>query len=293
MGITKLVPTLKQMDCQIIIFMTRYILLAFLTLFMPGVTFSAIDSVRVKVVYDTTYSHSEEEKCQKDMTELDIGDSCSHFYSLWKVREQEVLDSVNNSGTPSISGVRSIIKKLSSAQAYNVFKNFPRQGTLVYTDKIIKDAFKYEEDMPQFEWTLLKGDTVIAGYQCQKATGTLRGRMWTAWYSPDIPIQDGPWKLGGLPGLILGAADSSGLYSFYCTGIERGNDKPITLPKEQYIDCSPEELQSVYNDYYSQGTLYLEKVLGIPATKIAREHIGPEALKKKKATFIEIYNSKK
>lgn len=47
----------------------------------------------------------------------------------------------------------------------------------------------------------------IAGYEVRKATTHFRGRNYTAWYAPKIPIPAGPWKLGGLPGLILEAYD--------------------------------------------------------------------------------------
>lgn len=37
-----------------------------------------------------------------------------------------------------------------------------------------------------------------------------------------IPIKAGPWKFGGLPGLILKAYETKYLYAFEAVGIEKG-----------------------------------------------------------------------
>ena len=55
----------------------------------------------------------------------------------------------------------------------------------------------------------------------QFGAGSIRRYLhWTVWFAPEIPLQEGPWKLCGLPGLILEACESSGQHSFTATGIE-------------------------------------------------------------------------
>ena len=61
------------------------------------------------------------------------------------------------------------------------------------------------------------------------ATSDFRGRRWTAWFATDIPISDGPWKLGGLPGLILQAYDEGQQHVFTAVGLEQVKDEPIIL----------------------------------------------------------------
>ena len=61
------------------------------------------------------------------------------------------------------------------------------------------------------------------------ATADFRGRRWTAWFATDIPISDGPWKLGGLPGLILEAYDKGHQYTFTAVGLERVAEEPIVF----------------------------------------------------------------
>lgn len=80
--------------------------------------------------------------------------------------------------------------------------------------------FVYDESIPEMEWQLLDGADSVAGYACKIAQTHFRGRVWKAWYTLQIPIPTGPWKLHGLPGIILRAVDQTGTYSFECIGIE-------------------------------------------------------------------------
>lgn len=66
------------------------------------------------------------------------------------------------------------------------------------------------KDTPKMDWNVI-ADSVktILGYECQMAETTFRGRHWKVWFTLDIPLSIGPWKFGGLPGLVL-QAESSG-----------------------------------------------------------------------------------
>lgn len=225
-----------------------------------------------------------------DRMTLDTDGSTSHFYSENLNREKEIIDSLNSTGNVSIEALNMATKECTNGQTYHIYKGVPEDGRLTFTDELTADEiFRYMEDMPQMNWKLLEGDTVIIGYRCQKAEAELRGRRWTAWYSPDIPIQDGPWKLGGLPGLILKAEESEGLYSFECPGVERADDKPSTPGKTAYIDCTLAEYYKSLRWRLENPLEYLTQRSGTDFKKLAVEAYGPEALKKPKAEFIEYY----
>lgn len=94
-----------------------------------------------------------------------------------------------------------------------VYQNLP-QGKMTVLSVITPDRYVYTEDLNHMAWTLAEGTDTICDYPCRKATGTYGGRTWTAWYAEEIPVSFGPWKLAGLPGLILEATDSENIHRF-------------------------------------------------------------------------------
>ncbi len=72
-------------------------------------------------------------------------------------------------------------------------------------------AYQEAEDL---KWTLLDDTLTITGYPCHKAQTTYGGRTWYAYYTEDIPTTAGPWKLKGLPGLIVKTEDAENTFCF-------------------------------------------------------------------------------
>lgn len=81
--------------------------------------------------------------------------------------------------------------------------------------------FAVEQPWNDFQWKILKDTKTIQGVKCQKATAGYKGRNYIAWFSPDYPFQAGPWKLHGLPGLIIAAQDTKGRIEFEFLGFEQ------------------------------------------------------------------------
>ena len=112
---------------------------------------------------------------------------------------------------------------------------------------------RYEEKWRGQEWTLQEDTASFLGHQCQKAICRWRGRDYIAWFAPDIPISRGPWKFGGLPGLIMKIHDVDSLYVFEAVSIEKGNFPIWQYPKEEFMKSTRQKtwkLQQAFNLNY-------------------------------------------
>lgn len=124
------------------------------------------------------------------------------------------FSSGNLDGIPKTDGTIYVVKSL----ADNKLKHYDIAGL---------EKFTYEEPITQWSWEIGDSTKVVLGYECIMAVTDYHGRKWTAWFAPEIPVQNGPWKLDGLPGLILEAEAEGGQYSFIATGIQQ-TTKPIS-----------------------------------------------------------------
>lgn len=92
----------------------------------------------------------------------------------------------------------------------------------------------YYTDSDGIDWEIGESTVSIMGYECVEATANYHGRKWKAWFTPEIPVPAGPWKLRGLPGLIL-RAESDNDVSFVANGLQQ-TDRVISpiYSKENY-----------------------------------------------------------
>ena len=254
-----------------------------------GVDNELILSVRYDAkfrTYEERPEHYEDEKI------LEIGKSHSIFYGFSNTRRDEVKDSILSRGG-TVSEVLNVYEKLGyklSKQDYKVLKNFPLRGKLTYTDKVFK-SFKYMEEMERPNWKMLEGDTVVCEYPCQKAQTLFRGRTWTVWFTPDIPISEGPWKLYGLPGLILQAADATGSFAFQCTAIRQGKGETMKALQGKFISCTRSELRNMHSSLGKDPMAYAQK-FGVPKHTAYRPDGKELVYKEKHCIFLELLPEK-
>lgn len=166
---------------------------------------------------------------------LRIGQNVSQFFSRYmyyadslladtrgrKLWSQLTIDAINRGEPQNRPGARTTMDY--------IYKNYPKGEISVYTCDGLLTYYKYNEAYEPQKWTLIDSSKQILGYSCQLASCTFRGRAFFAWFTFDIPISDGPWKLFGLPGHILEAYDAKQHYHYMIKEILQSSLRPIEL----------------------------------------------------------------
>ena len=123
--------------------------------------------------------------------------------------------------------------------------------------------FLYDEPLDLMDWQMSFETKEILGYQCFKAECDFRGRHWTAWFTMQIPVQDGPWKFGSLPGLILQMEESRGHFAFRCIGIETQQKSIVWYDGPAFVGyqrCSRADVMKQEADYHADLFGYIRMV---------------------------------
>ena len=109
--------------------------------------------------------------------------------------------------------------------------------------------YRYTEPWPSMQWTLGSEKQSICGYQCQKATCHWRGRDYEAWFTSQIPLKSGPWKFGGLPGLIMKIHDTKHLYTWEAVSVENGSFPIYQLEERFFKDSDRKKVLKMQRDW--------------------------------------------
>ena len=218
--------------------------------------YNIIDSAYLKCSYKLTYLKDSLKLNEKstDLQVLLIGKNISKYYSHYALDYNFfVIEHLKKHDTYPRA-------KENGAWSYEVFKNYP-QGKETVTDiaSILRGNYIYEENSLVFDWKISDEKRTILSYHCQKATVSFRGRDFIAWFAPDIPIPNGPWKFGSLPGLILNLSDSKNNFVYECQGLEQLKQKePIKFYQIDYTKTNRNDLAKTYQRFHNDMIAYME-----------------------------------
>lgn len=109
-----------------------------------------------------------------------------------------------------------------------VYQNMSAGKMTVY-GSIVPNYYVYEEDGNPIEWEIGEETDTVCGYECMVAEGNYGGRTWSAWFTTEIPVAMGPWKINGLPGLVMKAADKDNVHVFEAISFRKG-EVPVYRP---------------------------------------------------------------
>lgn len=163
-----------------------------------------------------------------------------------------------------------------------VTKDFVRSISTIYDEAGLGELGYYTEPFSEIGWQVVEDSTkTVLGYECLMATSDYHGRKWTAWFSPEIPVMDGPWKLCGLPGLILEITEPSGQHTFTATGIEMSNHPIYPVFSTEYVKMNRRDmLRSERYHYDNRNSIAKASTAGML-------DLGPDAPPQAEYDFLE------
>lgn len=180
----------------------------------------SMSQAQMECVYKYTRNNVRSSKTQSTLLILQANHEMSKCFPY----HQYKVDSAINLKGRNAMDHQEFIKAL---RTYGVYGGDKCYNTREYRKNIAKSlisvmgmefdpsSIHYEEQTPLFDWEIDMDETKsVLGYTCYKASATLGGRKWIAWFAPELPVSTGPWKLGELPGLVMFATDEASEHQF-------------------------------------------------------------------------------
>ena len=198
-----------------------------------------LDTSRLTVIYSAYYRLYDGGFDRRHLTSLHVGDRYSLFNDIaqhvlskrsYDLLDRHVRGEIGDySVTPDSSGIpsyfyKSVMYDYGSDRLKVVVPDIWANEKAENGNFSYSLAHIYEEEVPALEWEMTGEHGTVASFDCQKAECDFRGRRWEAWFTPEIPVSEGPWKLKGLPGLILYARDTTGQYSFEAVSVTESHE---------------------------------------------------------------------
>lgn len=190
--------------------------------------------------YDLTYKPNPlKDSTISEKMILDIDDkSLSVFRTEFERKSDSLIEKTGFGlgGKPRFEDQFYIIKKRSD---HEIRKSIQTIYAEIFSIKINE----------KLDWQILPEKDKIATFNVQKAKVNYGGRNWTAWFTTEIPIQDGPYVFSGLPGLIVKISDDKNDYNFSLSEIKNGSEK--IHYRNNGSELTWEQFKRLSENYYS------------------------------------------
>lgn len=182
---------------------------------------------------------------------LEFNDSISNF-----IYNKIGMKSSRKTGIDSDESSINVSFSVSDEKGAIVHRNFKSKEIRVRNATIKKlfVSYFYDDNWMEIDWKIKKKTKKIGEFTAQKAIGEFRGRTYITWFTEEIPLPYGPWKLFGLPGLILEAEDSEKMFQIKFVSVKypcKNCDVDVSKPtaKEEKTLKEYVEFRDNYNDY--------------------------------------------
>lgn len=180
---------------------------------------------KLRVIYEFTYVKDTMDRNtpSKELMALEIQKSKSLFYSYNQLRGDSIYAEDKD------------FSKYDGGQIKHTIEKKLEKGEILFSDKIGAMEYSYK-DLESQQWKIEPTISKVLGYNVQLATTNYRGRRWQAWFTMEIPINDGPYKFFNLPGLILSLEDDKQNFIYKAIAIQKNFTSRNDIPKATLTD---------------------------------------------------------
>lgn len=241
----------------------KKIIIAFTFTFLLGMLFNA-QNKRFVYEYKFVSDSTKKDESKTESMFLDISKKGSKFYSRYKFIADSVIEAQTKSQNRDFSKIKF------GMVPYVVEKSYPDYKIILF-NRLDMDEYKVSDER-KLDWKILAEKEKVGEFNAQKATANFAGRQWTAWFVTDIPIQDGPYKFHGLPGLIVKLEDKTNSHSYILKEIKNLKDQEWKSQEENHrfgalIPLNQEKYKKQFLDYRENPTKGMRQMLA-SGTKI-------------------------
>ena len=211
----------------------------------------------IRIVYDSSLSYEDKHEEQIHTRHvLQIGRARTKFMTQARFLSDSVFR--NRSDRWAVFEAGSFFyQKENPMFAQDCYEMDLKAGVMTFTGRLAADDFLYEEKIPEIEWEISDSTRVFFGYPCRFAKGRFRGRTYLVWFTEVIPFSAGPWKLQGLPGVILQAEDTEGLMTVVAKGVLPGSES-IYRTRYPYLKVSRKQYRKLQEQMFREPVLFSE-----------------------------------
>jgi GLPGLI family protein len=171
------------------------------------IVFLSAQNQRFMYEYKFVSDSTNRDDVKTELMNLDTTPKGSKFYSYTSYKSDSLMRVDLEKQLKANGSINIKTDPRKGVIRYSIAKNYTN-GNIDFRTIIGMDAFRVAEER-KMTWKILPDKQKIGNWETQKATTEFAGRKWTAWFCSDIPIQDGPYKFSGLPGLVVKLEDDT------------------------------------------------------------------------------------
>ncbi|WP_313580327.1 GLPGLI family protein [Chishuiella sp.] len=224
-----------------------------------------ISSKNIYYKYIFSFDKENKDKKRSTITVLQVGKNISKFTDVNLLKYDSLFDIKNQNEFIYTNDLNELIP-ISRAIKFKklIIKN---NDKYTFQGNVYNNNYEFIEVLPIFKWQLQSGKKVILGYNCKEAILNYAGRKWIAYYTDDIPLNDGPFLFNGLPGLILEIFDDKKEHYFVAEAIDNIPNSIYIHKERKIIKTSRKEFYKAEMNFHKNPELYVEKVYSSPGVE--------------------------